>query len=175
MDDAITPVGTQSSRTSDTGNPATRTHSDHSLLPNPHRKGSQSSDKSKHKGKPGAKDGKAQWLHKMTDWLAVSEPSTRALEHHRQDVFRRAGISRLDPDAGAKLQVPVGGIPADAVRPSGPGPEPEEVARRRAEERRRAGKSPESVGGSVFGGHLSQSSSRRSGKSRVENPISPWE
>ncbi|OIW34773.1 hypothetical protein CONLIGDRAFT_626821 [Coniochaeta ligniaria NRRL 30616] len=129
---------------------------------------------SREKGKGKENDSKGRWLHKMTDWLAVSEPSAQALKNHRRDVFEKAGISKDDKDARAKLHVPVGEIPADAIRPS-KGPDPEDVFKRQAQERKKAGKAARSQGGVGLGSQLSHSSSSRSSKTRVENPIFPFD
>lgn len=130
----------------------------------------------KGKGKEKEKDGKGRWLHKMTDWLTVGEPSGRALKHHKKDVFRKAGISTDDKDAGRKLHVSVGEIPPDAIRPA-KGPVPEEVFRRQVEERKKAGggKPSRSQGSSVIESQLSQCSSGQSSKTNVENPIFPFD
>lgn len=129
----------------------------------------------KGKGKEKDKDGKGRWLHKMTEWLTVTEPSGQALKHHKKDVFRKAGISTDDKDAGRKLHVSVGEIPPDAIRPA-KGPVPEEVFRRQVEERRKAGgKASRSQGSSVIESQLSQCSSGQSSKTKVENPIFPFD
>jgi hypothetical protein len=133
------------------------------------RRGSGSSSNTKGKGAESN-----QWLRKMTSWLTVAEPSAQALKHHRNDVFRRAGVPKNDGEANLKLHVPVGEIPPDAIRPAGRGPDPEDVLRMKAEGRRKAGKSSQSRSSSVFGSPLSQSSSEGSSKTRVENPIFPF-
>lgn len=118
------------------------------------------------------------WLRKMTSWLTASEPSTRALKQHKKDVLRKAGIADDDREARAKLQVPGGEIPPDAVRPDGKGVDPEDALRRkrRAEERRRRGAgSSRSGSGSVLGPASSHSGSSRSSKTRGGNPVFPFE
>lgn len=80
----------------------------------------------------------ARWLSGLRSWVGTSEPSTQALKKHQKMTFRRAGIEPGDPRAKAKLHAPIGAIPDDAIRPAGRGPEPEELVRRRAEERRKA-------------------------------------
>ncbi|KAJ9164928.1 hypothetical protein NKR19_g931 [Coniochaeta hoffmannii] len=114
-------------------------------------------------------------LRNLSSWLTVSEPSTQALKHHKKEVFRKANISPDDPTASAKLRIPGGEIPPGAIRPSGKGPDPEDVLRSRARERRRAGKSPGSQGSSVFASDLSQSSSGRSEGKGVRNEIFPFD
>jgi hypothetical protein len=117
--------------------------------------------KQKHDGKD--KDGRGGWLHKMTDWLTVTEPSAQALKQHKKEVFRRAGISPDDPELNSKLHIPVGEIPAHAIKPSGPGPEPEEVLKKELEDRR---STRSSRGTSMSASRISPSSSYRSKHSK---------
>ncbi|KAK3693841.1 hypothetical protein B0T22DRAFT_53131 [Podospora appendiculata] len=104
-------------------------------------------DKVRHKsGGKGGKGGLFRKVNNFTDWLATSEPSAQAYRQHKKETFRKAGIS-LDDDrdsAKAKLHAPTGEIPKDVIRPN-MGPSPEEVVRKKAEERRRA-KQPSSGG-----------------------------
>lgn len=102
---------------------------------NSSRRGSQAKDshkESKHK----SKSSKGKILDKVSDWMSTSEPSLQALKRYRSDTFQRAGLSVDDPDANAKLHVPIGEIPSDAIKATGRGPEPEEIARKKAEIRR---------------------------------------
>ncbi|KAK4659835.1 hypothetical protein QC762_113295 [Podospora pseudocomata] len=101
-------------------------------------------------------------VSKLTGWLSTSEPSTQALLSHQKEAFRKAGIPLTDSEAHSKLRAPIGEIPSDAIT-STTGPDPEELLRRRKEERRRkerrgseltAGGSIRS-GGSVGSGSLS--------------------
>jgi hypothetical protein len=99
------------------------------------RHGSQGKDSrkdSKHK----SKSSKGKILGKVSDWVSTSEPSLQALKRYRSDTFHKAGISVNDPNANAKLHVPIGEIPSDAIKPTGRGPEPEEVALKKADMRR---------------------------------------
>jgi hypothetical protein len=107
-------------------------------------------------------DGKGGWLNKMTDWLTVTEPSAQALKQHKKEVFRKAGISPGDPEAYSKLHIPLGEIPAHAIKPSGPGPEPEEVLKKELEERRSGRSGRSSRGTSMSVPRVSHSSSNRS-------------
>lgn len=78
------------------------------------------------------KDNKSRWrgkMHKIIDWVTVSEPSTQALTQHKIRTFQQAGVSLNDPQAKGKLHLPMGQIPATAIKPDGSGPSPEEVAR----------------------------------------------
>lgn len=116
------------------------------------RENSHTTDKAK------KKSGIGRWLSQFKSWVAVSEPSGQAFEQHRKDMFKNNGVSRHDPEASMKLQyvisatselvwrttlacltanisrsVPATTIPKDAIKPAGPGPDPEELvaARRR--------------------------------------------
>lgn len=100
-------------------------------------KGGDGKTDSKSKGNNNSKGVKGRWIGKVTNWVSTSEPSLDALKRHRRETYQKAGISMDDPDANAKLHVPIGEIPPDAIKPAGRGPEPEEIARRRAEHRRR--------------------------------------
>lgn len=82
------------------------------------------------------KEGKGKWFSQLKGWVSMSEPSTQALKKHRKITFKNAGVALDDPQANAKLHAPIGEIPAEAIRPTR-GPNPEEVVKRRAEERRR--------------------------------------
>ncbi|ORY60153.1 uncharacterized protein BCR38DRAFT_55023 [Pseudomassariella vexata] len=85
-----------------------------------------------------SKDSKSgRWLTHIKDWVTVSEPSTQALKQHKKDTYKRAGIALSDPQANAKLHIPVATLPPEAIKPCGPGPEPEEIAQRKAEQKRR--------------------------------------
>ncbi|KAH8837581.1 hypothetical protein MCOR27_001677 [Pyricularia oryzae] len=77
-------------------------------------------------------------LASLKEWVSTSEPSAEAWKKHTRDAHKNAGVSRKDPRATAKLHLPAGRIPEDAIRPSGRGPDPEELVMRRAEEARAA-------------------------------------
>ncbi|KAK3330386.1 hypothetical protein B0H66DRAFT_527742 [Apodospora peruviana] len=104
-------------------------------------------------------------MHKLTDWLSTSEPSAQALKQHKKDAFQKAGISSKDSEASAKLHAPIGDIPAGAIKPT-TGPSPEEVAKKRAEERR---KLKQSLGDDVSGS-ASLKSPSSSGYSSTSSP-----
>jgi len=119
----------------------------------------------------------------MTSWLSTSEPSAQALKQHKKDAFARAGIPLEKPDAQvhAKLHAPIGEIPQDAIRAVG-GLTPEEVARRKAAERRQKLQDLPYTGGSQGrGGRASSSglslSGSTSGGSVGRGPPGayPWE
>lgn len=76
------------------------------------------------------------WLSQLKTWMTLSEPSTRALKKHKQNIYKKAGISADDPQASTKLHLPFGTLPADAIKPAGSGPDPEEIAMKKAEQER---------------------------------------
>lgn len=85
-------------------------------------------------GDGNAKGGKSKWLSQLKGWITVSEPSIQALKRHKKDIYQKAGIALDDPRASAKLHLPIGMLPSEAIKPSGWGPEPEEAAMRKAEQ-----------------------------------------
>jgi hypothetical protein len=106
-----------------------------------HRSSSQSthrrSEISAEVGACKSKDTKGKWFSQIKDWVLTSEPSTQALKNYKKDAFKRAGIRPDDPQAPAKLHIPTTTLPPEAIKPAGPGPYPEEVMQRRAEQKRR--------------------------------------
>lgn len=152
---------------------------------------------------PKGKGCKGQWLSRVKGWVSTSEPSTQALRQHKKLVYEKAGVSRNDPQASAKLQcvqveayylsnsspwsrlrtlniltlpldlsVSANTIPDEAIRPAA-GPDPDEVARKRAEERRSKRKARSDVlsssGSQSARSHsmsLSPTSSRQAAQSR---------
>lgn len=124
-------------------------------------------------------------VSKMTSWLSTSEPSAQALKQHKKDAFARAGIPLGKPDAQVhvKLHAPIGEIPQDAIRAAG-GLTPEEVARRKAAERRQKLQDMPYAGGGSRGrgGGASSSSGLSSGDSTLGGSVGrgppsacPWE
>lgn len=83
------------------------------------------------------KGNKGRWLSQLKGWVSMSEPSAQAFEQHKKETYKRAGVALDDPRANAKLHIPATSLPPSAIKPSGPGPEPEEIARRRAENKRK--------------------------------------
>ena len=96
------------------------------------------------------------WLtskaHKLSSWLATSEPSAQALAQHRKESFKRAGLSRTDAESRAKLHAPIGDIPRDAIRPA-TGPTPEQVVFKKAaqQQSRRGSKVSQNQDGAATG------------------------
>ncbi|KAH8676315.1 hypothetical protein BX600DRAFT_454766 [Xylariales sp. PMI_506] len=82
------------------------------------------------------KDSKPRWLAQIRDWVSLSEPSTQALKNYKLDTYKRAGVALDDPCANAKLHIPVARLPAEAIKPYGSGPDPEDMVRRRLDDKK---------------------------------------
>ncbi|KAK6071062.1 hypothetical protein SCUP515_08085 [Seiridium cupressi] len=106
-----------------------------------------------HKGK----DGKGRWFSQIKEWISTSEPSNQALKNYKKDAFRRAGITPDDPRASAKLHIPTTTLPPEAIKPSGSGPDPEEVALKKAEQKRKLRQSFQTTASSSLGSRTSAS------------------
>lgn len=78
-----------------------------------------------------ATNAKPRWLKSVKNWLSVSEPSAQALKHQRHSTYQRYGIDFDDPDAAAKMHLPIGKVP-EGVTTSTAGPEPEKALREKA-------------------------------------------
>jgi hypothetical protein len=102
--------------------------------PSGSRRNNHPSESNNRKGK----DGKGRWFSQLKEWVSVSEPSTQALKGVKRETCNIACIALDDPRANTKLHRPVGTLPPDAIKPSGRGPEPEEVALQRAMQRKQA-------------------------------------
>lgn len=117
------------------------------------KRGNSTSEADKRKGN----EGKGRWLSQLKEWVSVSEPSTQALKQHKRDTYKRAGIAMDDPRAGAKLHIPTTTLPSNAIKPSGRGPEPEEIAKRNMENKKRLRQSFSTTGGTSQGSRSSTS------------------
>ena len=84
-----------------------------------------------------AKGNRGRWLSQIKGWVSMSEPSAQAFKQHKKEAYKRAGVALDDPRANAKLHIPTTTLPPSAIRPSGPGPEPEDIVRRKAENKRK--------------------------------------
>ncbi|KAI1459001.1 hypothetical protein F4805DRAFT_473693 [Annulohypoxylon moriforme] len=82
-------------------------------------------------------DGKHRWLSQLKEWVSVSEPSTQALKQYKKETYEKAHIALDDPQANAKLHLPIGTLPQDAIKPAGRGPDPEEIAMKQTEQRKK--------------------------------------
>lgn len=115
------------------------------------------------------KDGKNRWVSQVKDWFSTGEPSSHDWKQLKKQEFQRCGVAMDDPDASAKLHAPIGAIPEEAIKPSS-GPDPEALAKKRAEQRRLMRQTygvRDRMSGSI--------SSGSSSSSREVNPIAPWE
>lgn len=134
------------------------------------RDGSLSGSQNTSSGKPSGREGKDRFLdkvQKMTGWFSTSEPSVQALKRHKKVTFEKAGVAPNDPEASSKLHYPIGEIPANAVKPAGRGPEPEDIARAKAEKRRARSS------GSTVSRASHSSSSEFSERSSLKSPSYP--
>ncbi|KAI0842065.1 hypothetical protein F5Y06DRAFT_292887 [Hypoxylon sp. FL0890] len=118
-------------------------------------------ESAKHKGK----EGKQGWLSQLKDWVSVSEPSTQALKQYKKDTYSKAQIALDDPEANAKLHSPIGTLPPDVIKPAGRGPDPEEIAMKQMEQKRKIRLSGSRTGGTSQGSR--SSSSRYSSSSSI--------
>ncbi|KAI1804023.1 hypothetical protein F4811DRAFT_562038 [Daldinia bambusicola] len=83
------------------------------------------------------KDGKRRWISQLKNWVTASEPSAQALKQYKKETYDKAHISLDDPQANAKLHLPIGTLPQNAVKPAGSGPDPEDIFFKRTERRKR--------------------------------------
>ncbi|KAI1208834.1 uncharacterized protein F4807DRAFT_468419 [Annulohypoxylon truncatum] len=90
-------------------------------------------DSAKHK----RGDGIPRWLSQIKGWVSVSEPSAQALKQYKKETYEKAHIAFDDPQANAKLHLPIGTLPQDAIKPAGRGPDPEEIVMKQAEQRKK--------------------------------------
>lgn len=84
-----------------------------------------------------SKDGKNNWLSQLKGWVSTSEPSTHAWKQHKRDIYKKAGIALDDPRSCAKLHLPIGTLPPEAIQPSGWGQDPEEAVMKKAGQRKK--------------------------------------
>lgn len=87
--------------------------------------------------------GKHRWFTHVKDWLSVSEPSAHAMKTQKRNVYQKHGVDLADPRAAAKMHFPMSQMPAGAIT-STRGPDPEDVVKRKAKEKR---------GGPVYSGY----------------------
>lgn len=72
--------------------------------------------------------GKARWLRHMKDWVAVSEPSAKAMKEEMAKTHRRHGADAKDARSTSRLYYPCGQLPEGIVT-STSGPRPEKAYR----------------------------------------------
>ncbi|KAI0851402.1 hypothetical protein F5Y00DRAFT_8562 [Daldinia vernicosa] len=111
------------------------------------------------------KNGKRRWMSQLKSWVTVSEPSAQALKQYKKETYDKAHLSLDDPKASAKLHLPTGTLPPNAIKPAGSGSDPEEMFLKRAEQRKRMRRS----GTGSYGTHQGSksSSSRYSASSSI--------
>lgn len=110
----------------------------------------------------------SRWLKQVKSWIVTSEPSAQAMKEQKRAAYKKHGISRKDPQAAAKMHLPAGKLPKNAIT-STSGPSPEEAL---AKERRAC---PAFLN-QAHSSSQSVASSSSSGRSyRESNPVTPWE
>ncbi|KAF5675033.1 hypothetical protein FHETE_2784 [Fusarium heterosporum] len=117
-----------------------------------------------------SKKGKSRWIHQVKDWLSVSEPSAQAMKEQKKNTFRRHGIDMKDPQAAAKLHLPIEKIPKNAIT-STRGPSPEKAFERARQEREAA----QSYSGLSQASHSVSSSISTAPSAKEQNHVTPWD
>ncbi|KAF4961132.1 hypothetical protein FSARC_10254 [Fusarium sarcochroum] len=117
-----------------------------------------------------SKPGKSRWLTQVKDWLSVSEPSAQAMKTQKRNTYKRHGIDMKDPLAAAKMHLPIGKIPDNAIT-STRGPSPEKALERARQERETA----QSYSGLSQGSHSVSSSISTVPSAKEFNPVAPWD
>ncbi|KAK2603865.1 hypothetical protein QQS21_003989 [Conoideocrella luteorostrata] len=111
---------------------------------------------------------KPRWIKNVKNWLSVSEPSAQALKNQRTSTYQRYGIGSKDPQAAAKMHLPIGKVP-NGVTTSTTGPTPEKAMRERARQ------AADKQRFAKHGGSQSMSSGMSSNSSiREAKKIAPW-
>ncbi|KAJ4320849.1 hypothetical protein N0V84_005670 [Fusarium piperis] len=129
----------------------------------------QSSDKHK------PKSGKPRWFTQVKDWLSVSEPSAQAMKEQKRSTYKRHGIDMNDPRAAAKLHLPIGKIPENAIT-STSGPSPEKALKRaQQQQQQQQQQSRQSYSGLSQGSHSMSSSIYSVPSAKEFNPVTPWD
>ncbi|KAH6898946.1 hypothetical protein B0T10DRAFT_124510 [Thelonectria olida] len=116
------------------------------------------------------KGGKPRWLNQIKDWLSVSEPSAQAFKEQKKSTFKKHGIDFKDPQAAAKLHLPIGKLP-EGVITSTSGPSPEKALMKRAQEQNKR----QSYSTFSQGSHSMSSSIFSIPSTKESNPATPWE
>ncbi|KAK7229642.1 hypothetical protein V2G26_001812 [Clonostachys chloroleuca] len=114
--------------------------------------------------------GKPRWFSQIKDWLSVSEPSAQAMKEQRTRTYKKFGVDAKDPQAAAKLHLPIGKIPSRATTSTtGPTPEKALLQTMKEKQERRSYMSLNRTSYSL--------SSHGSGGSSIRepNPVTPWD
>ncbi|KAK7409185.1 hypothetical protein QQX98_008618 [Neonectria punicea] len=115
------------------------------------------------------KAGKPRWLNQVKDWLSVSEPSAQAMKNQKKMTFKKHGIDPKDPQAAAKMHLPIGKLP-EGVITSTRGPSPEKALKQAHIQHKRQSYSTFSQGSNSMSSSICSVSS-----TKEHNPIAPWE
>lgn len=116
-----------------------------------------------------ARQTKSRWLTHVKDWLSVSEPSAQAMKQQKRNIYKKHGIDMKDPQAAAKLHLPIGRVPEGAVT-STSGPSPEKALKKAMENQVKSPLTGSSLASQSISSGISSSSS-----TREFNPVAPWE
>lgn len=121
-------------------------------------------------GTGSTRSARPRWLQQVCSWLSVSEPSAQAMREQKRSTYERHGIDPGDPQAAAKMHLPVGKVPAGVPTATG-GPSPEKALRERTRDW--------AARKSYWDGGASRSassgiSSDASTSTRGANQIAPW-
>ncbi|KAH6646440.1 hypothetical protein BKA67DRAFT_664279 [Truncatella angustata] len=103
------------------------------------------------------KERRGGWFSHIKEWVSTSEPSTKALKDYKRDAFKRAGTTPNDPLATVKLHISPISLPPEAIKPCGRGLDPEEIVRRKAEQKRKQRQSFQTTASSSGGSRTSAS------------------
>ncbi|KAL2685106.1 hypothetical protein Neosp_006202 [[Neocosmospora] mangrovei] len=117
-----------------------------------------SSDKHK------SKSGKPRWFTQVKDWLS-------AMKEQKRNTYKRHGIDMNDPRAAAKLHLPIGKIPENAIT-STSGPDPEKALKRAQQQHQQ---SRQSYSGLSQSSHSMSSSIYSVPSAKEFNPVTPWD
>ncbi|KAI5466676.1 hypothetical protein BGZ63DRAFT_398319 [Mariannaea sp. PMI_226] len=115
---------------------------------------------------------KSRWFTQVKDWLSVSEPSAQAMKTQKEMTFKKHGIDFKDPQAAAKLHLPIGKLPKGAIT-STSGPSPEKALKRAQQQQQQHKR--QSYSTSSQGSHSMSSSIFSAPSAKEPNPVTPWE
>lgn len=95
-------------------------------------------------GARGENGSKGRWLSKAKDWFSTKELSNERWKQYQKETFKKHGVALNDVDADAKLNAPIGTLPATTIQPS-KGPRPGKVCQRQKDQRHRVRQSSSSA------------------------------
>ncbi|CAM1507184.1 Fc.00g068250.m01.CDS01 [Cosmosporella sp. VM-42] len=113
---------------------------------------------------------KPRWFTQVKDWLSVSEPSAQAMKQQKRNTYKKHGLDLNDPQAAAKLHLPIGKLPEGAIT-STRGPDPEEVLTKAIKQKQMR----QSYSGYSNASHSKSSSIFSTPSAKEPNHVAPWE